>query len=82
MHLTAEEHAPEVFTSNHHGEVDIWSVGKLIKNASTWITNLSEKVTEFGDLLLSQDSKKRPSAEEALKKFKKIKRKFLKSEIK
>ncbi|CAB4495461.1 unnamed protein product [Rhizophagus irregularis] len=48
MHLTTEEHAPEVFTRNHRGEVDIWSVGKLIKNASTWITNLSEKITEFG----------------------------------
>ncbi|GES82650.1 crinkler (CRN) family protein [Rhizophagus clarus] len=78
MHLTTEEHAPEVFTRNHRDEVDIWSVGKLIKNASTWITNLSEKITEFGDLLLSQDSTKRPSAKEALKKFKKIK-KFLKS---
>jgi hypothetical protein len=81
MHLTTEEHAPEVFTRNHRGEVDIWSVGKLIKNASIWITNLSEKITEFGDLLLSQDSKERPSAKKALKKFKKIKKKILKEQV-
>ncbi|GBC49943.2 crinkler (CRN) family protein [Rhizophagus irregularis DAOM 181602=DAOM 197198] len=73
MHLTTEEHAPEVFTRNHRGEV--------IKNASTWITNLSEKITEFGDLLLSQDSTKRPSAKKALKKFKKIKKKILEEQV-
>ncbi|CAB4381380.1 unnamed protein product [Rhizophagus irregularis] len=81
MHLITEEHALEVFTRNHRGEVDIWSVGKLIKNASTWITNLSEKITEFGDLLLSQDSTKRPSAKKALKKFKKIKKKILEEQV-
>lgn len=80
-HLTKEEHAPEVFISNHRGEVDIWSVGKLIKNASIWITNLSEKITEFGDLLLSKESKNRPSAKKALKKFKKIKKKILKEQV-
>jgi hypothetical protein len=56
-------------------------VGKLIKNANIWIIGLSEQITEFGDLLLSQDSKKRPSAKKALKKFKKIKKKILKEQV-
>ncbi|CAB4384780.1 unnamed protein product [Rhizophagus irregularis] len=69
-HLTPDEHAPEVFQQNHGGEVDIWSVGKLILDASRWIIGLSQRITQFGrDLQLRK----------ALKRFKKIKKKFLKS---
>jgi hypothetical protein len=68
--LTTEEHAPEVFIKNHHGEVDIWSVGKLIEHASKLIIgDLSEGITEFGRLLQNHNSDERPSAMEALENF-------------
>ncbi|CAI2164368.1 11782_t:CDS:2, partial [Funneliformis geosporum] len=72
-HLTQDEHAPEVFQQNHGGEVDIWSVGKLIMDANRWIIGLSQRITQFGRDLQSDD---RPSAKKALKRFKKIKRKI------
>lgn len=70
-HLTPDEHAPEVFKPNHGGEVDIWSVGKLIIDESVWIIGLSQKITQFGSELQSDD---RPSAKNALNRFKKIKK--------
>ncbi|RIA94887.1 hypothetical protein C1645_817366 [Glomus cerebriforme] len=72
-HLTREDHAPEVFNPNHHGEVDVWSVEELILDASKWMIILSQKIIKFGNHL---QSNKRPSAKKALKIIKRIKRRF------
>jgi hypothetical protein len=39
-HLGRDNHALEVFEKGHGGEVDIWSIRRLITNASKWITVL------------------------------------------
>ncbi|CAG8700430.1 14701_t:CDS:2, partial [Ambispora leptoticha] len=66
-HLATENHAPEVFQKDHHGEVDIWSVGELITAASKWIFGLSSNLIEFGKELQSDN---RPTAQNALEKLK------------
>ena len=64
-HLEHANHAPEVFNDDHKGEVDIWSVGKLIKDAAVWILDLSADVVERGRWM--QETKLRPTAADALK---------------
>ncbi|RHZ83623.1 hypothetical protein Glove_89g98 [Diversispora epigaea] len=66
-HLAKENHAPEVFQANHLGEVDIWSVGKLITEASEWFIDLLPSIIEFGNEMQSSN---RPNARDALKKIK------------
>ncbi|CAI2185039.1 13028_t:CDS:2 [Funneliformis geosporum] len=64
-HLGKENHAPEVFKEGHGGEVDIWSVGKLITDANNWIIGISQDIIEFGVQMQSN----RPSAHDALELF-------------
>ncbi|CAG8592888.1 6332_t:CDS:2 [Diversispora eburnea] len=65
-HLAKGNHAPEVFQKNHLGEVDIWSVGKLITEASEWLIDLSPNIIEFGKEMRSNN---RPDARDALEKI-------------
>ncbi|CAG8725312.1 10570_t:CDS:2, partial [Dentiscutata erythropus] len=67
IHLAKENHAPGVFQENHHGEVDIWSVGKLITEASKWLIGISPKILELGREMRSNN---RPNAQDALKNIK------------
>ncbi|GBB99211.1 hypothetical protein RclHR1_03450006 [Rhizophagus clarus] len=62
-HLTSHEHAPEVFQQNQGEEIDIWSVGKLIIDASRWIIGLSQNIIQFEMNLQSND---RPNCQESL----------------
>ncbi|CAG8682540.1 20694_t:CDS:2 [Rhizophagus irregularis] len=48
-HLAKDNHTPEVFEAGHGGEVDIWGVGRLITDASIWITGLSHNIIKFGE---------------------------------
>jgi len=66
-HLNSENHAPEVFQEHHHGEVDVWGVGKLIIEASKWIIGLSLDIIKFGQCMQGDN---RPTARDALKKLK------------
>jgi hypothetical protein len=62
-HLAKDNHAPEVFEAGHGGEVDIWSVGRLITDASIWITGLSHNIIEFGEQMQSNN---KPSVYDAI----------------
>ncbi|KAG9294512.1 hypothetical protein G9A89_008622 [Geosiphon pyriformis] len=64
-HLERANHAPEVFNDYHKGEVDIWSAGKLIRDAAVWILDLSADVVERGRWM--RETKPRPTAADALK---------------
>ncbi|PKK69323.1 hypothetical protein RhiirC2_781156 [Rhizophagus irregularis] len=54
-HLAKDNHAPEVFEAGHGGEVDIWGVGRLIMDASIWITGLSHNIIKFGEQMQSNN---------------------------
>ncbi|CAJ0628134.1 10562_t:CDS:2 [Entrophospora sp. SA101] len=63
MQLDRRSHAPEIFSGNHDKSVDIWSIGHLILETSI----KSELLTEYAERsLMLKDSKKRPTAKEAL----------------
>ena len=62
-HLEKTNHAPEVFEKGHGGEVDIWSVGKLITDAAHFIKDLSQSIIDIGVQMQSND---RPNALNAL----------------
>ena len=48
LHLSEENHAPEVFEDNHGEEVDVWAVGKLITDAKRWIFDIPNEIYSFG----------------------------------
>ena len=62
-HLAKDNHSPEVFEAGHGGEVDIWGVGRLITDASLWITGLSHNIIELGERMQSNN---KPSVYDAL----------------
>jgi hypothetical protein len=62
-HLEKTNHAPEVFLQGHGGEVDIWSVGKLITDADHFIMGLPQSIIDIGVQMQSDD---RPNALNAL----------------
>jgi hypothetical protein len=47
-HLDPSLHSPAVFLDNHGAEVDIWSMGKLIADACTFVPNISETMVDIG----------------------------------
>ena len=47
-HLNRGSHSPAVFEDNHGAEVDIWGVGKLILDASGFVTGMSETMMQIG----------------------------------
>jgi len=47
-HLSPDSHSPAVFEDNHGAEVDIWGVGKLILDASAFVTGMSETIMHIG----------------------------------
>jgi hypothetical protein len=65
LHLEKSNHAPEVFKNNHGAEVDIWSVGRLIIEAKTFILAISANVSELGRWM--QSNHKNITAQDALR---------------
>jgi hypothetical protein len=47
-HLDPNTHCPRVFVDNHGGEVDVWSVGLLIKEARSFAFNISDELVRLG----------------------------------
>src|SRR6185312_4253129 len=55
LHLSEENHAPEVFKDNHGEEVDVWAVGRLITDAKRWIFDVPNEIYSFGIRLQSSN---------------------------
>ena len=52
-----------MFKQGHGGEVDIWSVGKLITDAANFIVKgLSQSMIDIGEQMKSEKSDDRPDA--------------------
>jgi hypothetical protein len=47
-HLKKREHSPRVLADGHGSEVDIWAVGKLFLDASTFASPLSAAMVSIG----------------------------------
>jgi hypothetical protein len=47
--MTSADHAPSIFKDGHGGEVDIWGVGKLIKDSARFIMHFPPKLVELGE---------------------------------
>ncbi|CAI2188031.1 20336_t:CDS:2 [Funneliformis geosporum] len=62
-HLGRDNHTPEVFEEDHGGEVDIWSIGRLIIEVNKWIMGLSQSIVDIGVTIQSNN---RPNAHDAL----------------
>ncbi|RHZ77974.1 hypothetical protein Glove_168g328 [Diversispora epigaea] len=64
-HLAKENHAPEIFESDHNERVDIWSVGFLIRTASVKLEE-SDELKIYSKKLMAKNKFDRPTAEEGL----------------
>jgi hypothetical protein len=51
-HLDPKSHAPAIFEDNHGPEVDLWAVGKLIIDATVFVSNIPATLLELGQNLL------------------------------
>ena len=47
-HLCPEGRSPRVFLDNHSAEVDIWSVGNLIQESTSFTLDLSPELVKLG----------------------------------
>lgn len=60
--MCREGHSPRVFVDNHAGEVDIWGVGNLILESTSFAFNIPSELVELGKWMQNAE----PSAQDAL----------------
>jgi hypothetical protein len=50
-HLSPSNHAPSVFLDGHAGEVDVWAVGQLIREASRIVLSFPSTLSKLGEAM-------------------------------
>ena len=68
-HLKKREHSLRVFADGHGAEVDIWAVGKLFLDASTFASPLSADMVSIGKRMREDEMM---SAKQALTEIQKL----------
>lgn len=48
-HLSRTNHAPSVFQDGHAGEVDVWAIGQLIRDASRFLVAFPPTILAVGE---------------------------------
>jgi hypothetical protein len=72
-HLNPSNHAPSVFHDGHAGEVDVWGVGELIREASRFVVSFPSSLLRLGEAMKGGEL----DAEAALGKVKEFRGQFL-----
>jgi len=62
-HLSPDSHSPNVFKDGHGAEVDIWGVGRLILDAGSFATGISQDFIQTGKGIMENEEM---TAEQAL----------------
>lgn len=68
-HLSPTHHAPSVFHDGHAGEVDVWAVGQLIREASRFFLSFPPTLLKLGEAMQTGGD-----AETALRKVEEFRR--------